>query len=298
MIHLSSCPLCHSTEISEVLQVKDFTVSGESFPVFECHICTGRFTNDIPTQAEIGKYYQAASYISHSDARGGIVNTLYHFFRSLTVKSKREMVKKYCKLRTGSLLDIGSGTGVFLNEMKKHDWKISGLEPDEKARERAASLHQVKSLEPEAIYSLHSETFDAVTMWHVLEHVHDIEGYLKQVNKSLKEKGKFFIAVPNYTSADAVHYKQFWAAYDVPRHLYHFSPGSMKKLLSANGFTLQAMVPLWLDSYYVSILSEKYKTGKENLVTASMVGSRSNAAAMLHTEKCSSVLYIAGKKIS
>ena len=138
-------------------------------------------------------------------------------------------------------------------------------------------------------------TFDAITLWHVLEHVHDLQGYITKLKLLLKENGKLFIAVPNYTSNDAVIYKEFWAAYDVPRHLYHFSPQSMKMLIEKHGMRIEQYKPMWYDSFYVSMLSSKYKNGKTNLTASFFNGLRSNSKAIGNVERCSSVVYIIKK---
>jgi SAM-dependent methyltransferase len=194
------------------------------------------------------------------------------------------------------LLDIGAGTGAFANQMVQSGWNVLGLEPDEFAREKALSNYDLKLQELTALSSLVGETFDAITLWHVLEHVHDLHGYLEKFLEILKPEGRLIVAVPNYTSYDASYYKENWAAYDVPRHLYHFSPKSMHILLEKKGFVLETIKPMWFDSFYVSMLSEKYKYGKQNLLRAIWVGLRSNYKALSVTEKCSSVIYVIRKK--
>ena len=208
------------------------------------------------------------------------------------------MVKRFTAKKKGNILDIGSGTGAFLHTMRLANWQITGLEPDETARQKALELYGVQLNSPENLYALPPNNFDAVTMWHVLEHVHDLHGYINQINNLLKRGGKIFIAVPNYTCYDEEIYKEYWAAYDVPRHLYHFSPGAMKELLELHGLSIEAVKPMWYDSFYVSLLSEKYKTGKPNPAKAFLNGILSNSKALINTKKCSSVIYIASKRTS
>ena len=295
MIHYLHCPICLSENIAELKPVKDFSVSGETFKLMHCAACDAKFTQDVPGQEEIGPYYASEAYVSHSDSQKGIINSLYHIIRKRTLKHKRKLVSKFTNKTHGSILDIGCGTGAFLDEMKTNGWQTTGLEPDATARENAVKLHRIQPLLPEVLFSLPKESFDAITLWHVLEHVHDVQVYMKQCDSLLKEKGKLFIAVPNYKSHDAEVYGDAWAAYDVPRHLYHFTVKSMEAILKLNGLRLQEILPMWFDSFYVSMLSEKYKNNKSNLLNALLVGVRSNLKARAQTEKCSSIIYVIEK---
>lgn len=274
------------------LQAIDYTVSGKFFPVIQCKKCTAAFTNNIPAPNEIGAYYKSENYISHSDTAQGLVNKLYHKVRNITLVSKKNMVTRFTQKTTGTILDIGCGTAAFLHTMKSAGWQITGLEPDNTAREKAQSLYQIAPLPSENFKTLPANSFDAITLWHVLEHVHDLQGYLQQIKILLKPAGKLFVAVPNYTSYDAKKYGQYWAAYDVPRHLYHFSPASISALIQAHQLKVVAVKPMWFDSFYVSMLSEKYKTGNTNLISAFLTGFISNVKAFMNTQKCSSVIYI------
>ena len=211
------------------------------------------------------------------------------------MKQKRKLIERVAGITKGNLLDVGSGTGAFAGEMKKNGWSVTGLEPDEDARNVAKQSFGVDLSDIRGFYELPNETFDAITLWHVLEHVHDLQGYMAKLQLLLKENGKIFIAVPNYTSKDASVYKEFWAAYDVPRHLYHFSPQSMKVLIEKHGMKLLQYKPMWYDSFYVSMLSSKYKNGKTNLVAAFFNGLLSNFGASADVKRCSSVIYIIGK---
>ena len=192
-------------------------------------------------------------------------------------------------------MDVGSSTGDFASEMKQAGWQVTGLEPDEDARKVAVQINNVELNNINLFYELPENNFDAITMWHVLEHVHDLQGYIAKLKSILKENGKLFIAVPNYTSKDAAIYKEFWAAYDVPRHLYHFSPQSMKMLIEKHGMKIEQYKPMWYDSFYVSMLSCKYKNGKINLIASFFNGLRSNSKAIGNAQRCSSVIYIISK---
>ena len=292
MIHYTGCPVCASQQIQEQLTAKDYTVSQNDFSIWHCNACTARFTQDVPAQDAIGAYYASDNYISHSDTKKGIINSLYHLVRKRTLGAKRRMVINKTGLTKGAILDIGCGTGAFLNTMKEADWNITGLEPDAIARAKAAELYSIHPQESGKLVELQPASFNAITMWHVLEHVHELHAYIKQIETLLAPKGKLFIAVPNYTSKDAAIYKEHWAAYDVPRHLYHFSPQSMEKLLSMHGLQLSKVKPMWFDSFYVSMLSEQYKNGKGNIIKAVFNGFISNLTAWGNTRRCSSVIYI------
>jgi 2-polyprenyl-3-methyl-5-hydroxy-6-metoxy-1,4-benzoquinol methylase len=295
MIHYTACPICNSNNIQEQLSAKDYTVSQNVFSIWYCNACTARFTQDVPGQDAIGAYYASENYISHSDTKKGIINSLYHLVRKRTLGAKRRLVINATGITKGAILDIGCGTGAFLNTMKEADWNITGLEPDNIARTKAAELYAIHPQEPDKLFELTQASFNAITMWHVLEHVHELHVYINQIEKLLAPAGKVFIAVPNYTSKDADIYKEYWAAYDVPRHLYHFSPQSMETLLAQHGLKLTAVKPMWFDSFYVSMLSEQYKNGKGNIVKAVFNGFMSNLKAWGNTRKCSSVIYVISK---
>ena len=295
-INYTTCPACKSSNIKKALGAKDYTVSNEMFSIWECSNCTLRFTQDVPNATDIGPYYQSSAYISHSDTKEGLINRLYHVVRDITLKSKCNLVKQYTRLQKGNLLDIGAGTGAFANTMQQANWQVTGLEPDENARLVATNKYSLNLQDASAIYELEANQFDAITMWHVLEHVHDLLGYLEKFSSILKPNGQLFIAVPNYTSYDAQLYKEYWAAYDVPRHLYHFSPESMEKLASSKGFTVKAFKPMWFDSFYVSMLSEQYKNGKGNLLKAYWNGCISNIKTLFNVKRCSSLIYVLAKR--
>lgn len=294
-IHYTNCPICGSTNLKNVFSVKDFTVSGETFEIVECNSCSLRFTQDVPDANSILPYYKAEDYISHTDESKGMIGSLYKKVRKRTLIKKRKLIEKETALRNGSLLDVGSGTGAFLNEMKHHGWQTTGLEPDQGARDMAKELYGLNLMHEDEFYNLSENSFEAITLWHVLEHVHDLIGCVQQLKLLLKEKGKLFLAVPNYTSLDATIYREFWAAYDVPRHLYHFSPRSMQVLMEKNDLKIIDHKPMWYDSVYISVLSNKYKTGKNKWVTALWNGFRSNLKTMSDAKKCSSVIYIISK---
>jgi 2-polyprenyl-3-methyl-5-hydroxy-6-metoxy-1,4-benzoquinol methylase len=295
MIHYTHCPVCSSDKISPVLKAKDYTVTHQDFMVWHCDNCTARFTQDVPEQNIIGAFYQSANYISHTDNKKGLVNTLYHLVRKRTLNAKKKLIISELGINKGEILDIGCGTGAFLNIMNASGWGITGLEPDETARKKAAALYNINPQSSEKLFELKPASYNAITLWHVLEHVHELHPYVKQIANLLTPNGKIFIAVPNYTSKDADTYSAYWAAYDVPRHLYHFSPAAIEHLLTDYNLQLKTIKPMWFDSFYVSLLSEKYKNGKGNIIKAFWNGLLSNLEAIGDKKKCSSVIYIISK---
>jgi 2-polyprenyl-3-methyl-5-hydroxy-6-metoxy-1,4-benzoquinol methylase len=294
-IHYTNCPVCGSANINTVLSAKDYTVSGESFAIAACTDCTLRFTQDVPDAVSIIPFYKSENYISHTNTSKGLINSLYQFVRRRTIKQKRKLIEKITGTKAGRLLDVGSGTGAFALEMKQHGWQVTGLEPDADARKIAAEVNKIDLKNISEFYLLPDHSFDAITMWHVLEHVHDLQAYIQKLQSLLKQNGKLFIAVPNYTSKDAAIYQEHWAAYDVPRHLYHFSPASIKVLVEKQGMKISKYLPMWYDSFYISMLSSKYKNGKINLIAAFFNGLRSNIKAVLDVKRSSSVIYIIEK---
>ncbi|WP_225321277.1 class I SAM-dependent methyltransferase [Rhizosphaericola mali] len=296
VIHYTACPICNSKNIAFALEAEDYTVSHKKFPIWKCEDCTGCFTQDVPDLEHIGPYYNAEAYVSHSDTKKGIINRLYHSIRKITLKQKRNLVQEESKLKSGKLLDIGAGTGAFAHQMNISGWTVTGLEPDEIARQNALKLHGLNLLPSDQLFSFPTESFDVVTMWHVLEHVHSLHEYMDAIKKILRPNGVAMIAVPNYTSYDAQHYGVYWAAWDVPRHLYHFSPKSMSTLAEEHGMEVVHHIPMIFDSYYVSMLSEKYKNGKYKNLSAFINGNESNTKAQRDPKKFSSVIYVIKKK--
>jgi 2-polyprenyl-3-methyl-5-hydroxy-6-metoxy-1,4-benzoquinol methylase len=295
LITYSSCPVCSSIAVHKALTATDHLVSGKAFDIWQCEQCTLRFTQNVPDAISIGSYYRSDNYISHSETNKGIINRLYHFVRALTLADKHRLILSVTQLKGGTLLDIGAGTGAFINHMQSRGWQTTGLEPDEGARKNAKALYKIDLLPSGAFLGFPPASFDVVTMWHVLEHVHHLHEYIEQLKNIIKPGGKILIAVPNYECYDASFYKNFWAAYDVPRHLYHFSPEAMFHLLDKHELKLHATRPMWYDSFYISLLSEKYKAEKKNSVRGWLVGFISDMKAFIEKEKCSSLIYVIGK---
>lgn len=289
----SPCLCCGHATVLQVLTITDHSVSGEQFPILECSACGFRITGNAPDAAHIAPYYVSEDYISHTNTNRGLINQLYLWARVFTLRQKKKLITTITRKSTGDLLEVGAGTGYFAETMQKADWKVTALEPDAGAREIArqrAGLHLIPS---DHLFELPSENFDVITLWHVLEHVHELSSYLHNFHRILRRDGFLIIAVPNYTSPDAQHYGTHWAAYDVPRHLYHFSPDSMQKLLAAHQLELVGVRPMWLDAFYVSLLSEKYAKGGNNIFSGFLQGALSNVRALMKGKNTSSLIYIA-----
>ena len=295
---LDACPICGSAEIPAKLAVQDRSVSQETFTIAQCAGCGLQFTNPRPDAASIGKYYESAAYVSHNSAARGLVNRAYRMARYFTMRRKVALITRLNGGQAGRLLDYGCGTGHFLARAKRTGWQVTGLEPHAGARQAAAARVGQPMLEAAALAALPPASFDVVTLWHVLEHVHTLQETVSQLVKALKPGGYLLIAVPNPDSLDAQHYRQYWAAYDVPRHLYHFVPATIGRLLAGHGLRVAQTLPLPLDAYYVSLLSEQLRPAgqAQGRLAVLRAGFRSNQYAAQHGGQYSSLLYVAQRE--
>lgn len=288
---LEQCPSCKHTKFANQLICQDNSVSGESFALVKCENCTLVFTNPRPTPAELDKYYESPTYISHTDKANSIINLIYKTVRSYTLGIKRSLIERYRK--QGTVLDYGAGTGDFLRVCQKTGWTVSGVEPNESARHLAQS--KINQKLQTSLEKVQGAEFDIITAWHVIEHVTDLLPTLKRLKKLLAKNGYMIIALPNFNSYDSLYYKEHWAAYDVPRHLYHFTQSSFSSLAKSLDMQLVDTLPMKFDSYYVSMLSEKYRTNKNRFVSAFANGYKSNRLASKSGEY-SSLTYVLKKK--
>jgi 2-polyprenyl-3-methyl-5-hydroxy-6-metoxy-1,4-benzoquinol methylase len=286
--NIEKCPVCRGESQQDFLEAEDHNVSNDLFKIVECVACSFRFTNPIPTEETIGDYYKSENYVSHSGTKKGFVNRVYHIVRSRAIKQKENLAAKYSKEQT--ILDIGCGTGDFLGYCKSQNWKTLGLEPDQSARKIALESNAIDAKVLKHLYEIEANTFDVISMWHVLEHVYNLNEDIEQYKKILKKDGALIVAVPNCSSKDAEHYRSSWAAYDLPIHLYHFRPDNMKQLFSKHGMEVVEILPMKFDSYYISMVSEKYKGG--NIFSGFVNGLKSNIAANSKNNKYSSQIYV------
>jgi 2-polyprenyl-3-methyl-5-hydroxy-6-metoxy-1,4-benzoquinol methylase len=295
MVHHKVCPLCSSEKIGLLFRCFDFFLSKKEFPVFKCAECGFSFTQDYPEESEIGQFYESADYISHSDTAKGFSNKLYRAVRNTMLHKKRNLIYHISGLKTGTLLDIGSGTGYFAGTMKNAGWEVKGIEISEKARKFAISHFGVEIVSPVEISTLASESFDCITLWHVLEHFHDPFGYVAEIIRLLKPGASCVIALPNCHSYDAEYYKQFWAAWDVPRHLWHFNPVTFRLFLEKSDLVLEELKSLPLDVFYISQLSEKYRGSPFPFLRGISKAIIFAFLSAFHQARSSSVVYILRK---
>lgn len=297
---LKSCPSCGNDSFSNSISCTDYTYSKKSFSLVKCTLCGLLFTNPRPDQNSIGQYYDNPEYVSHTDTNTGLLFKVYGIVKNFTLGQKRRLVASLANNKT--VLDYGAGSGDFSVELSGNNWSVTAYEPDQNARTRILDKDKRIKL-VDSISDIESKSKSAITLWHVLEHVHQLTATIKEFHRILADDGTLFIAVPNHTSYDAKFYKEDWAAYDVPRHLYHFEPSTIDHLISANGFTLTKIKPMWFDSFYVSLLSEKNKNSSGLIETiigwlrAAIIGLISNIMASFDTRKCSSVIYIIKKAV-
>jgi 2-polyprenyl-3-methyl-5-hydroxy-6-metoxy-1,4-benzoquinol methylase len=290
MIYLTNCPICKSIEIEEHIRLKDYFLTKEEFTITRCKSCGFRFTNPKPQENDIGRYYDSSEYISHTNTEKGLFNKVYHYVRNFAIKRKINLIRQY--INQGTVLDIGCGSGEFLNALSEKGYQTFGIEPNKNAREQAIAKYELDIKEEKGLHDFKPSSIEIITLWHVLEHVYNLDDRIKQIKKIIKPEGIVIIAVPNPNSYDAKIYDKYWAAYDVPRHLYHFAQSDMLKLMRTFSFELIKTVPMKFDSYYVSLLSEKYRSGSRRLIPAIVNGFCSNLFALTHQKNYSSLIYI------
>lgn len=287
---VDTCPVCGSGLNSNFLICKDSSVSQESFAIVECKKCHFKYTSPRPTKELISKYYESDQYISHNNSNKSIIDNAYYLVRKITIQNKLRLVNS-----TGDqekkILDIGCGTGTFLGECKKNGWQVYGTEPNDKARATAIELTRGK-IEKDFQNCFEGETFNTITLWHVLEHIHLLNETITKIKKIMEPNGTLIIAVPNCDSYDANYFKENWAAYDVPRHLYHFSTETMKLLLQKHKLKIESIIPMKWDSYYISLLSTKNVEGNIDLVKGLKHGYASNQWAKENNNSYSSLTYL------
>lgn len=269
------------------LEVIDYSVSKEKFELYLDESLNMLSTVPKPSAERLPLYYESEDYISHTDGKRSLFEKVYQVVKNIAIKNKLRLINKYSA--KGKMLDIGAGTGDFLVRAKDTGWKTIGIEPSEKAKAIARKKGVTFA---EDLSKIQDHSIDVITMWHVLEHVPNINEYIIELNRILKPTGVLFIAVPNFNSYDANYYGKYWAAYDVPRHLWHFSKFSIKKIFEDQKFYLEKIMPMKFDSYYVSMLSEKYKTGRMNFIKSILIGWKSNRYGIQNLEYSSHIYII------
>jgi len=294
MILLDSCPICLSSDLQKKFNCTDHSTSKEKFTIVSCETCDFKFTNPRPKDKSLGSYYKSDKYISHTNNKKGLFNWMYHTVRKYSITTKLNLLKKISKNKNH--LDIGCGTGEFLNACKNSGFRTEGIEPSRLAREQAINNFNLSVTHNTELDQFKSSQFDTISMWHVLEHIPELNKTIREFNRILNKNGKVIIAVPNHNSWDAKYYKEYWAGWDTPIHLWHFSKLSIEKIFKIHDFKLIEKKPMLFDSYYVSLLSEEFKTGKKKYVKGFTIGLLSNVIGIFSKRGCSSIIYVFEKK--
>lgn len=281
------------TQKTTFITVKDHSVSGEEFKLVYNKEFDMLETYPQPSPEKLPDYYKSEDYISHTDSKRNLFEKVYHLIRSIALKRKLRLINSFGASEK-RLLDIGCGTGDFLEIAKNNSWEVKGIEPNVKAREIANRKSDNSVFDIEHLTKFEAKSFNVITLWHVLEHLPKLHEHIEVLEHLLKDNGRLVIAVPNYKSLDAQYYKEFWAAFDAPRHLWHFSRNSISQLFAKVDMEVTKTLPMIFDSYYVSLLSEKYKGGKMNFIKATWNGFKSNKRAS-STGEYSSLIYILKK---
>ena len=291
-MNIDHCPICGSDKTEYLLTAKDHLVSGDEFNIDHCSNCGFRFTNPRPDDKELAKYYDSEEYISHADEGNNLVNKLYKIARSFTLKSKLKLINKLSNNK--QLLDVGCGTAHFLAYCQRANWQISGVEPNDIARKQAAEKTNI--VIHEDLSEIDSGSYDVITLWHVLEHLPNLAQTIEQLKVLLAPGGSIIIALPNYEAYEEKGFREHWAAYDVPRHLHHFNQNSLGVLMKNHGLKIVESYPMWLDSFYISLLSNKQKYNKNKLVKSFITGLLSNIYAV-KSRNFSSLIYVVKKSV-
>lgn len=295
-LNIKSCPLCDSSQITYVFSCTDYYASGEQFELFRCNNCNFMFTQNFPLGNRIDRYYISSGYISHTDTKKGIINRLYHRVRKHMLRKKLRLVLNESHRKEGKLLDIGCGTGYFAAAIKKTGWEVEAIEKNEQARAFAHEKFKLDVKDEAELMNYAPKTFDVITLWHVMEHLENLDTVWSKLNDILKDTGILIVAVPNNASYDAEKYGPQWAAYDVPRHLWHFAPATMQQWGVKHGFLLAARYPMPFDAFYISMLSEKNKKSKYAFLKGMSAGTWAGVKALAKKDKSSSLIYIFRKK--
>ena len=296
MTETGSCLVCGSTDLAVLFSAKDHLVSGKNFVLKRCSACGFTFTADPPDEKDIAKFYLSEDYISHSDKKQSLTDRVYHLARNYMLRKKYNLVRKVSGRKTGTLVDIGSGTGYFADYMNGNGWNVKGIELSEHAREYSISRFSLTVVSPSEVTEIKDGSVDCVTLWHVLEHLYDPVMWLKEIRRILKDDGKCMIALPNIKSADVEWFGNEWAALDVPRHLWHFSSDTLPSFINVHGFICEKVIPMPLDIYYISTLSYKNRGCKLPLVRGMITGLFLTVRSLAKKERASSLIYVISKQ--
>jgi len=293
-IEFSSCIVCGATSFTDELVVTDWLVSNEDFLVKECNACSFRFTSNPPAAEHAGPYYETEEYVEHSDNAEGLINVVYHKARTWMLKYKLRLIRKHSDGKR--LLDLGSGSGYFLNSMKNNGYDVNGVEISDKAVALCQNKFRIKAYSPtEFLANEIPGEFDVATMWHVFEHVYSYNEYFDMLHKKLTKNGTLIIAMPNYYCLEEKTYKKYWNGYDTPRHIWHFTPSTFPRFAKDRGFEMVKMTSLPLDMFYNSMISASYKKSFTFLPITVFVGLCSLMLSIFSFKRTSSVVYVMKK---
>lgn len=291
-----TCPACGASDNTGLYKAKDHLVSGRDFMIRRCNACGMGWTTDPPSESDAGKYYVSEDYISHTDRKQTTADYLYHLARSFMLGRKKRLVTSFTGKRTGVVIDIGSGTGYFPAYMKKKGWKATGIEISEAARKYSAEKFGLEVIAPANVKALPSGTADCITLWHVLEHLYNPAEWIEEIFRILKHEGICIIALPNFSSADSEWFGNRWAALDVPRHLWHFTPGSLRLFAERNGFSCERIISLPLDLFYISMLSFRNQGSRMPLIRGLLTGTFLAVRSSFRKYRASSLVYVLSKR--
>jgi SAM-dependent methyltransferase len=296
MAEVRSCPVCGGADFSDLYAARDHLVTGGSFRIEQCCGCGLVITADPPDELDIGRFYQSDDYISHSDKKQSLTEKFYHLARRYMLGRKQRLVSSATGKKTGTIIDIGSGTGYFASYMQKKGWNVTGVELDDRAREFSAAKFGIRILEPAGISDLDDASADCITLWHVLEHLYDPGMWMREIRRILADDGRCIIALPNIESSDAQWFGKNWAALDVPRHLWHFSPDTAQRLAGEHGFECEAIRSLPLDLFYISALSYRNRGRRLPLLRGMATGLFLAVVNLFRSNKASSLIYVMSKR--
>ena len=290
------CPACASAGTADLFTAKDHLVSGGEFLIRRCTSCGMGWTVDPPSEEDAGRFYVSEEYISHTDRKQSLADYLYHLARRFMLGRKHRITTSSADRSSGTLLDIGSGTGYFAAFMQKKGWRVTGVELNDQARNFSASRFGINVASPGEVSGLASASADCITFWHVLEHLYDPAGWLAEVRRILRDNGKCIIALPNFASADEEWFGSQWAALDVPRHLWHFTPEAVRQFVGKQGFAVDWIEPLPLDLFYIASLSYRNEGKGLPLIRGAFTGVLIALRNLFHPERASSLVYVISKK--
>ncbi len=291
----TDCLVCQSSEQKEVIRVRDHLVSQKIFRINECSKCGFRFIHNPPSEQDAHLFYESEDYIEHSDSSKGLINWTYHKARKWMLRYKLRLIRSLD--RGNRILDFGTGTGYFLNYMQSKRYEGLGIEISEQAREFGRETFGLDIRPPDRIYKQgFPSEFDYITFWHVLEHVYHPGAIIEQMHRLLAANGVLIIALPNFRCMDQSYYKEFWAGYDVPRHLWHWDRSTFETFMNNHKFELIKTKMLPLDPFYNCLISESYRKKKWAHILIPFIGTASLLRGWIRNEKASSIVYFFGKK--